>query len=70
MFDGNFELVTILKTGPDNLARIIVRTGWDDRDRESLLVDAREAELLVFRRWTKYHQDVLGFPPTWGVYAC
>jgi hypothetical protein len=49
MFDGTFEMATITPTGSDGLARVIVRHSWSDR--ESLLVDAREAELVVFRRW-------------------
>ena len=49
MFDGTFEMATITRTGSDGLARVIVRHSWSDR--ESLLVDAREAELVVFRRW-------------------
>ena len=68
MFGDGFEQATILRSGPDGLARVIVRTSWDDR--ESLLVDAREAELLVFRRWMKFHERQLGFQPVWGVYAC
>jgi hypothetical protein len=63
MFDGTFEQSTILRAGPDGLARVITRTSWSDR--ESLLVDAREAELVVFRRWMEFHEKALGFAPCW-----
>jgi len=54
MFDGTFELATITRTGPDGLTRVIVRHSW--HERESLLVDAREAELVVFRRWEDFYR--------------
>ena len=59
---------TILKTGPDGLTKVLFRSSW--ADRESILIDAREAELVVFRRWSELHVRVLGFEPTWGTYAC
>jgi len=31
------------------LTRVLVRTSWSER--ETLLVDARDAELVVFPRW-------------------
>jgi hypothetical protein len=68
MFDGTFEMATITRTGPNGLTRVIVRDSWDDR--ESLLVDAREAELVVFRRWIEFHREALGFEPSWESYAC
>jgi hypothetical protein len=35
-----------------------------------LLVDTREAELVVFRRWQEFHREVLGFTPSWESYVC
>ena len=58
----------ILRTGPDGLARVITRTSWDRR--ESVLVEAYAAELLVFRRWEEFHREALGFMPSWESYAC
>jgi hypothetical protein len=55
-------------TGPDGLTRIITRSSWDRR--ESLLVEALEAELFVFRRWEEFHRQALGFMPSWDSYAC
>jgi len=57
MFGGTFEQATILRTGPDGLTRVIVRSSW--AERESICVESYEAELLVFgggssstaRRW-------------------
>jgi hypothetical protein len=63
MFGDGFEMATITRTGPDGLARVIVRHSWDDR--ESILVDAREAELVVLQRWEEFHEKALGFRPTW-----
>ena len=37
--------------------------------RESILVDAREAE-LVSRRWIEFHKEALRFEQSWGTYAC
>jgi hypothetical protein len=48
MFGDGFEQSTILRTGPDGLTRVITRSCW--AERESVLVEAREAELVVFRR--------------------
>ena len=45
MFDGTFEQATILRTGSEGLTRVIVRSSW--AERESILVEAYEAELLV-----------------------
>jgi hypothetical protein len=52
MFGDGFEQSTILRTGPDGLTRALARGSW--AERESLLVDAREAELVVFRRWEEF----------------
>jgi hypothetical protein len=30
-----------------------------------VLVEAREAELLVFQRWQEFHREALGFTPSW-----
>jgi hypothetical protein len=46
MFGDGFEQSTILRTGPDGLTRVITST-WDRR--ESVLVEAYEAEFGVFR---------------------
>jgi hypothetical protein len=59
MFGDGFEQSTILRSGPDGLTRVLVRTSWSER--ESLLVDVREAELVVLRRWTEFHEEALGF---------
>jgi hypothetical protein len=48
MFGDGFEQFTILRTGPDGLTRVITRRSW--AEPESVLVEAGEAELLVFRR--------------------
>jgi hypothetical protein len=68
MFADAFERATILRTGPDGLTRVIVRRSWDQR--ESILVDAREAGLVVFRRWAEFHREALGFKPSWESWAC
>jgi hypothetical protein len=68
MLDATFEQSTILRTGPDGLTRVITRTSWDRR--ESVLVEAYEAELLVLERWEEYHREALGFMPSWDSYAC
>ena len=68
MLGDTFEQATILRTGPDGLTRVIVRSSWDER--ESILVDAREAELVVLRRWVDFHERMLGFQPIWGTHAC
>jgi hypothetical protein len=47
MFGDGFEQATILRVGPDGLTRVIVRSSW--RERESILVEASEAELIVLR---------------------
>jgi hypothetical protein len=54
MFDGTFERATILRTGPDGLTRVIVRSSW--AERESILGEACEAELLVLERWSEFHK--------------
>ena len=48
MCGDGFEQTTILRTGPDGLTRVITRSSWDSR--ESVLLEAREADLFVFRR--------------------
>jgi hypothetical protein len=68
IFGDGFEQSTILRTGPDGLTRVIVRHSWSER--ESLLVDAREAELVVLRRWEEFHENALGFAPSWESWAC
>jgi hypothetical protein len=68
MFGDGFEQATILRTGPDGLTRVITRSSWDRR--ESVLVEAYEAELLVLRRWEEFHEKALGFAPSWEAYAC
>ena len=68
MFGDGFEQATILRTGPDGLTRVIVRSSW--AGRESLLVDAREAELVVFRRWQEFHREALGFTLSWRTWTC
>jgi hypothetical protein len=37
MFDGTFEQAMILSHAPDGLARVIVRSSWDER--EPILVE-------------------------------
>jgi hypothetical protein len=66
MFGDGFEQSTILRTSPDGLTRVITRTAWDRR--ESVLVEAYAAELLVFRRWEEFHREALG--PSWEAYEC
>ena len=34
-----------------------------------MLVEAREADLLVFRRWAEFHRKALGFMPSWNSHA-
>ena len=68
MFGGGFEQATILRTGPDGLTRVIVRSSW--AERESVLVEAREAELVVFRKWQQFHEKALGLMPSWDSYEC
>jgi hypothetical protein len=68
IFDDTFEQSTILRTGPDGLTRVITRRSWDRR--ESVLVEAYTAELLVFRRWEEFHREALGFTPSWKAWAC
>jgi hypothetical protein len=67
MFGDGFEQSTILRTGPDGLTRAITRRSW--AERESVLVEAGEAELLVFRRWEEFHREALRYRPSWGTYA-
>jgi hypothetical protein len=68
MFGDGFEQSTILRTAPDRLTRVITRSSW--AERQSVLVEAREAELLVFRRWEEFHREALGFMPSWDSRAC
>ena len=68
IFDGTFEQATILRTGTSGLTRVIVRESWSERG--SLFLDAREAELVVFRRWVDFSQEALGFEPSWGAWSC
>ena len=68
MFGDGFEQTTILRTGPDGLTRVITRSSWDSR--ESVLLEAREADLFVFRPWQKFHERALGFRPSWNAYKC
>jgi hypothetical protein len=49
----------ILGTGPDGLTRVIVRSSWSER--ESILVEASEAEPLVLRRWSEFTRRRSGF---------
>jgi hypothetical protein len=58
-----FEQSTILRAGPDGLTRIIKRSSW--RERESILVEAHQAELVLLRRWSDFHEKALGFRPSW-----
>jgi hypothetical protein len=62
MFGDGFEQSTILRTGPDGLTRIITRSSW--AERESVLVEAREAEILVLRGWSDFHEK------RWGSGRC
>jgi hypothetical protein len=63
MFGDGFEQSTILRTSPDGLTRVITRRSW--AERESVLVEAWKAELLVLRRWKEFHREALGFMPSW-----
>ena len=65
MFGDAFEMATITRTGPDGLARVIVRRSW--AERESILVPAHAAELTVFRRWEEFHEQALGFCAFWPI---
>jgi hypothetical protein len=62
-FGAGFEQATILRTGPDGLTRVIVRSSWSER--ESILVMASEAEDIVLQRWSAFHEKALGFLPWW-----
>jgi hypothetical protein len=66
MFGDNLEQSTILRISPDGLTRVITRTSW--AKRESVLVEAYEAELVVLRRWEEFHREKLGFMPSWEAY--
>jgi hypothetical protein len=68
MFNSTFEQATILRTGPDGLTKVLFRSSWTER--ESVLFEAREAELVVFRRWAEFHERALGFRPSWESCAC
>jgi len=65
--DG-FETVTILGEEADGLTRIVTRSSW--QERESLPVEAYEAELMVLEQWAEFHRRVLGFDPSWQSYVC
>ena len=65
--DG-LEIVTILWERADGLTRIITQSSADERD--SGLVEAYEAELLVLEQWARFHRRMLGFDPTWNSYTC
>ena len=67
MSGDGFEQATILRTGPDGLTRIIVLV-W--AARQSILVEAYEAERLVLERLADFHKTVLGFSPRWNSHAC
>jgi hypothetical protein len=67
MFGDGFEQAAILCTGPDGLTRVISRHSWSER--ESFLVNALEAELVVLRRWVEFHREMLGATPSWGTWA-
>jgi hypothetical protein len=58
MFGEGFEQSTILRTGPDGLTRLITRRS--SGERESVFVEAGEAELLVFRWSEEFHREALG----------
>jgi hypothetical protein len=64
MFGDGFEQSTILRSGPDGLTRVITRRSW--AERESVLVEANAAELVVLRRWAEFHREALGFMPRLG----
>ena len=68
MFGDGFEQATILRTGPDGMTRVIVRSSWSER--ESILVEACEAELLVLVRWSEFHRKALEFRPRWEAHEC
>jgi hypothetical protein len=59
MFGDGFEQSTILRTGPDGLTRVVTHSSCDRR--ESVLVEAYEAELIVLRLWEEFHRKALGF---------
>jgi hypothetical protein len=59
---------TITRADPDGLALVIVRSSWTER--ENVLVGAKEAELVVFRRWQEFHRQALGFTPSWESHEC
>ena len=50
--DETVQAVRMNSSLPDELTRVIVRSSWVER--ESVLVEAREADLLVFRRWEQF----------------
>jgi hypothetical protein len=68
MFGDGFEQSTILRTDPDGQTRVITRRSW--AERESVLIEAGEAQLLVLRRWKEFHGEVLGFMPSWDSHSC
>jgi hypothetical protein len=65
--DG-LEIATILWARTDGLTRIVTRSSSDERESE--LVEAYEAELLVLEQWARFHRRVLGFDPSWESYVC
>jgi len=46
MFDGTFEQAMILPHAPDGLARVIVRSSWDER--EPILVEPTRPSCSCF----------------------
>jgi hypothetical protein len=62
------EVATILWERADGLTRIVTRSSSDER--ESALVEAYEAELLVLEEWAEFHRRLLGFDPSWQSYVC
>jgi hypothetical protein len=63
-----FELSIIVHAGPDGLTRVV--TCCPSHERESVLFESFEAELVVLRRWAEFHRRRLGFPPSWDSHAC
>lgn len=65
-----FKSCSLSDRDPRNahLTRVIVRHSWDQR--ESIVVDEGEAEVVVFGWWVEFHRKVLGFTPSWKAWAC
>jgi hypothetical protein len=68
MLADGFEISMILWERADGLTCIITRGSCDERESE--LVEAYEAELLVLEQWARFHRRMLGFDPSWGSYVC